>query len=64
MSENILYQADISSKNFKVKIIRAYHKENLEQDIRTIKNSSTTNSTKKAHDYRMNSGKLKLQKKS
>ena len=64
MSENILYQEDISSKDFKLKIITVYHKQNLKQDIRTKKNPLTTKSKKKTRNYRVNSGKLKLQKKS
>ena len=51
-------------KTFKQKFIMEYQKQNLKQDIRTIKNPSTTKSTKMTHNYRMNSGKLKLQKKS
>ena len=51
-------------KTFKQKFITAYQKQNLKQDIRTIKNPSTTKSTKMTRNYRMNSGKLKLQKKS
>ena len=64
MSENTLDQADISSENFPQKFITAYKKQNLKQDFRTIKSPSTTKSTKITHNYRMNSGKLELQKKS
>ena len=63
-SENTLYQADISSENFQKQFITAYQKQNLKQDNRTIKNPSTTKSTKVTRNYRINSGKLKLQKKS
>ena len=42
----------------------AYQKQNVKEDIRTIKNPSTKKSTKMTRNYRMNSGKLKLQKKS
>ena len=48
----------------KRKFIMAYQKLNLKQDTRTIKSPSTTKSTKMTRNYRMNSGKLKLQKKS
>ena len=51
-------------KTFKQKFITAYQKQNLKQDIRTIKNPSTTKNTNMRRNYRTNSGKLKLQKKS
>ena len=51
-------------KTFKRKFTMAYQKLNLKQDIRTIKSPSTTKSTKMTRNYRMNSGKSKLQKKS
>ena len=62
-------QIATSSKNFKnfkklQNFIVTYQKQNLKQDIRTVKNPSTTKSTKMTRNYRMNSGKLKLQKKS
>ena len=60
LSESTLYQADISSENFQTKIYYGIS----EKDFRTIKNPSTTKSTKMTHKYRMNSGTLKLQKKS
>ena len=46
------------------KFTMAYQKLNLKQDIRTIKSPSTTKSTKMTRNYRMNSRKSKLQKKS
>ena len=47
MSGNTLYQAGIGSENLlQQKFITAYQKQNLKQDIRTIKNSSTTKRTK------------------
>ena len=48
---------------FKRKFITAYQKLNLKQDIRTMKNHSTSKSTKITGNNGMNSGKLKLQKK-
>ena len=51
-------------KTVKQKFITAYQKQNLKQDIRTMKNSSTAKSTKMTRNYRLNSGQLKLQKKS
>ena len=64
LSENTLYQAEISSENFQTKIYTTYQKQNLKQDFRSIKNPSITKSIKMTHNYRMNSGTLKLQKKS
>ena len=65
LSENTLYHADISSENFQTKIhYGTSEQKKLKQDIRTIKNPSTTKSTKMTRNYQMNSGKLKLQKKS
>ena len=49
-------------KTFKPKFITEYQKQNLKQDIRTIKTPSTTKSTKIERNFRMNSGKSKLQK--
>ena len=40
-------QAHISSENFQTKIYYGIQKQNLKQDIQTIKNSSTTKSKKK-----------------
>ena len=51
-------------KTFKRKFVTAYQNQKLKQDFRTIKNPSTTKSRKLTHNYRMNSGTLKLQKKS
>ena len=51
-------------KTLKQKSITAYQKQNLKQYIQTIKSPSTTKSTKMTLNCRMNSGKLKLQKKS
>ena len=64
LSENTLYQADISSQNFQTKIYYDISETKLKQGIRIIKSPSTTKSTKMTRNYRMNSGKLKLQKKS
>ena len=55
LSENTLYQADISSKNFQMKIFTTYQTQNLKQDIRTIKNPSTTKRAKMTRSHRMNS---------
>ena len=63
-SENTLHQADISSGNFQTRIYYGISETIFKTSIGTIKNSSTTKSTKMTRDYRMNSGKLKLQKKS
>ena len=61
LSENI--KQILVRKTFKRKFTMAYQKINLRQDIRTQKSPSTTKSTKMKRNYRMNSGKLKLQKK-
>ena len=63
-SENTLYQADFSSENFETKIYYGISETKFKTRYRTIKNPSTTKSTKMTRNYRMNSGKLKLQKKS
>ena len=63
-SENTLYQADFSSENFQTKIYYGIWETKFKTRYRTIKNPSTTKSTKMTRNYRMNSGKLKLQKKS
>ena len=42
----------------------AYQKQDLKLVIRTMKNPSTTKSTKMTRNYRANFEKLKLQKKS
>ena len=62
LTKNTLYRTDISSENFQTKI--CYRKQNSKTNIRTIKNPSTTKSTKMTRNYEMNSGKLKLQKNS
>ena len=72
ISRNFDFTSDVSvhvkqilvRKTFKRKFTMAYQKLNLKQDIRTIKSPSTTKSTKMTRNYRMNSGKSKLQKKS
>ena len=51
-------------KTCKQKFITAYQKQNLKQDIQTIKNFSTTKNTEIKRNCQMNSGKLKPQKKS
>ena len=55
LGENTLYQVDISSKNFQMKIFTTYQTQNLKQDIWTIKNPSATKSTKMTRSHRMNS---------
>ena len=50
-------------ETLKQKSITVYQKQNLKQDIRTIKSPSTKKSTKMTSNCQMNSGKLKLQKK-
>ena len=49
-------QAHISSENFQRKIYYGIQKQNLKQDIQTIKNPSTTKSKKKTRNYQLNSG--------
>ena len=64
LSENTLYQADISSENFQTKIYYGISETKFKTRYSNHKKSSTTKSTKMTRNSRMNSGKLKLQKKS
>ena len=63
-SENHYLKQMLVRKTFKRIFITVYQKQNSKQDIRIIKDPSTTKSTKVTRNYRPNSGKSKLQKKS
>ena len=54
----------LARKTFKRKFITTYLNQNLRQDIGIITSPSTTKNTKMTRNYRVISGKLKLQKKS
>ena len=64
LSENTLYQADISSENFQTKIYYGISETKFKTRYSNHKKSFNHETRKMTRNYRMNSGKLKLQKNS
>ena len=63
LSESTLYQADISSENFQTKIYYGISETKFKTRFSNHKKTFNHEKHKMTHNYRMNSGTLKLQKK-